>query len=198
MRSWFALGLLCLYFPVPFLLLWIYALERLWRRIGILSYLLHGPFYALFVYLIISRRDHLLAASLPLHPLLEVLGGLLLLLAFVLALLTHWKLDPATTFMVRQLTPSLERHLVTDGIYRIVRHPRYLMFMLLGLGDFLVTGYTMLLASAALAMVLLALAARIEERELVRTFGDSYREYASRTPRFLPRLREISMMLGKR
>jgi protein-S-isoprenylcysteine O-methyltransferase Ste14 len=81
--------------------------------------------------------------------------------------------------------------LVQRGIYARVRHPLYTSVMLASLGWALIwqSGSSLL---AALALVPFFHAkARREERWLCETFPD-YADYASRVPRFIPRLAPVS------
>ena len=80
---------------------------------------------------------------------------------------------------------SEARRLVTDGPYRIVRHPLYLTEEIAIIGIFLPywSWPAALLFSAHLAIQLLRL--RNEERVLRATFPD-YADYASRTARLIP------------
>ena len=76
--------------------------------------------------------------------------------------------------------------LVTDGVYRFVRHPQYTGLLLFTVG-WLLHWPTLLtfLLWPILAMAYVWLARR-EERELASAFGDAYRGYAEKTPRFFP------------
>jgi protein-S-isoprenylcysteine O-methyltransferase Ste14 len=79
------------------------------------------------------------------------------------------------------------RMLVTSGPYRWVRHPMYAGTLLL---LWAVPHWTVnLLAFSISATLYLYLGSLHEERRLLRAFGDPYREYMARTPRFIPRLR---------
>ena len=80
------------------------------------------------------------------------------------------------------------RQLATDGIYARLRHPQYLGFILVMLG-FLLQWPTLLtlLMFPILAFMYLRLAI-LEEREAEQAFGQAWRDYAARTPRFIPRL----------
>lgn len=78
--------------------------------------------------------------------------------------------------------------LVTGGIYRYIRHPQYTGIFLFTLGWLLHwPTVTMLILWPILisAYVWLAL---YEERVVAEQYGDEYRRYSERTPRFFPRL----------
>ncbi len=79
--------------------------------------------------------------------------------------------------------------LVTNGLYRFVRHPQYLGFLLVIVG-FLIQWPT--LPTLALFPVLVLVyyrLARREEATLEREFGERYVAYRTRTPMLLPRSR---------
>ncbi|MCX8126407.1 MAG: isoprenylcysteine carboxylmethyltransferase family protein [Dehalococcoidia bacterium] len=77
--------------------------------------------------------------------------------------------------------------LVTDGPYRWVRHPMYTAFFLLHIGALLMTA-NWFIGGTWTAGLLLVLIFRVrrEEEMLLRYFGDQYRKYMARTPRFIP------------
>jgi len=78
--------------------------------------------------------------------------------------------------------------LVTTGLYGFVRHPIYLgIFIFLWTLAIMTANLLVLLATLALLAVLYA---SIDEEEviLIDRFGDEYREYKKRTPRFIPKL----------
>ena len=82
------------------------------------------------------------------------------------------------------------RHtLVTSGPYRWVRHPFYVACALAFTADSLVTanGYLALTGLATVSLILLR--TRTEEQNLIKRFGDEYRDYMQRTGRFFPRIR---------
>lgn len=81
-----------------------------------------------------------------------------------------------------------ERHtLVTRGPYRWIRHPFYVSIALVAIGASLLAANWFMLASGAVAFVLLAVRSRVEEEQLAARFGDPYREYQQRTGKFLPK-----------
>jgi protein-S-isoprenylcysteine O-methyltransferase Ste14 len=76
--------------------------------------------------------------------------------------------------------------LVTQGIYRYIRHPMYGSLLCLDWGLFF-KHMTWLSGSIALvATLLLVVAALAEERENIGFFGTQYREFMTRTKRFIP------------
>jgi len=81
--------------------------------------------------------------------------------------------------------------LVISGPQRLVRHPLYSAGLLLVLGWWLVLDYTLLLFTAGLLFLWFRFVViPIEEREL-RVLFANYDDYASRTPRLVPRPRAI-------
>jgi protein-S-isoprenylcysteine O-methyltransferase Ste14 len=65
--------------------------------------------------------------------------------------------------------------LETTGLYALVRHPLYFAWVLLVFGAPHMTGTR--LAFALVSTAYLALAVPLEERSLIRVFGDEYRAY---------------------
>lgn len=82
-----------------------------------------------------------------------------------------------------------EGELVTDGIYRHVRHPQYTGIFIITLAFMIQwpTFTTMILWPFVIVMYVRL--ARREEREVMRKFPEQYREYMQHTPMFFPRLK---------
>lgn len=78
--------------------------------------------------------------------------------------------------------------LITDGLFRHVRHPIYAFSVLLMLCSALILPSLPMLAVAAVHVLLMNLKARNEERHLLQTHGEDYARYLARTGRFFPRL----------
>ncbi|HEX9652215.1 MAG TPA: isoprenylcysteine carboxylmethyltransferase family protein [bacterium] len=75
---------------------------------------------------------------------------------------------------------------VTGGIYKVIRHPQYVAFAIMGFGLLLVwPRFTVLIVYVSMLFVYYFLAKK-EERECEQKFRDSYRSYQSRTGMFLP------------
>lgn len=79
------------------------------------------------------------------------------------------------------------QHIVTWGAYRRVRHPFYLAYLLAFTGALLAFPYWGTLVFLVYMVTRLnALAAREEAKLSASTFGNEYRQYITRTGRFLP------------
>jgi protein-S-isoprenylcysteine O-methyltransferase Ste14 len=78
--------------------------------------------------------------------------------------------------------------IVTHGPYRLVRHPFYSSFLLLLLASIALAPHALSVGSLAVAVVVLSLTARREERNLLSSaYGTDYAAYLGRTGRFVPR-----------
>ncbi len=89
------------------------------------------------------------------------------------------------------------QQMAVDGPYRYVRHPQYAGFIAIMFG-FLLQWPTLL--TLAMFPVLVWMYYRLalhEEAESIEAFGDSYRDYMARFPRFLPRLTDLRRVMGQ-
>jgi protein-S-isoprenylcysteine O-methyltransferase Ste14 len=78
------------------------------------------------------------------------------------------------------------KELVVSGPYRFTRNPQYLGVILLLLGHFTWSGALLLAPYALLVFILFNIFIRFyEEPTLQSRFGDSYRRYKQRVPRWL-------------
>ncbi len=92
----------------------------------------------------------------------------------------------ATLFIGRRKS----KQLVTEGPYSFCRNPLYLGTLLIMAGAGLCLENPVMLAAALLVAVPAhVLAAKAEEQYLEEVFGQAYRDYRQRVPRFWPRLR---------
>lgn len=91
-----------------------------------------------------------------------------------------------------------EDRLVTGGLYRYVRHPQYtgLFIALFGEG---VVHWPTIFSVGLLPLIILAyyFLARKEERDMIRHFGETYRDYMSRVPMFIPRWGQWRRLAGE-
>ncbi len=77
-------------------------------------------------------------------------------------------------------------NLVTDGVYRYIRHPLYSSLFLLAWGIFFKLPSWAGIALALAASAFLVATARSDEAECIESFGDPYRQYMRHTHMFIP------------
>jgi len=73
----------------------------------------------------------------------------------------------------------------TKGLYRYSRHPGYISMLLLNLGVAIASASWIFLLYSILNMVFLHSQALAEERGCLETYGEEYKDYMHRTPRWL-------------
>jgi protein-S-isoprenylcysteine O-methyltransferase Ste14 len=80
-------------------------------------------------------------------------------------------------------------HLITDGVFAVIRHPQNLGGAVLHVGmSLLVSGWFSLLVTPLLIYFDYLVAAK-EETELIVIFGQAYSGYQKQVPMFFPRMR---------
>ena len=126
-------------------------------------------------------------ADYPFRPVQAWLGAAVALAALIMFHLTHRALGRnwSVTLEVRE-----SHKLVTEGVYRRVRHPMYTAFWLWAVAQALllpnwVAGLSGLVGFGTLYFLRVS----HEERLMIEAFGDTYRAYMERTARLIPRLR---------
>ncbi len=113
-----------------------------------------------------------------------VLGMALLIAGAVLRRLCFNALGKSFTGTV---IVAIDQAIVQHGPYRFVRHPSYTAAFLMFIGIGLALGSWLSLAILFLAhCYLYGRRVAVEERALLDTLGTPYREYMSRTARFIP------------
>lgn len=100
----------------------------------------------------------------------------------------YWLFSSIGTGITPVSATRKEHKLVTNGIYRYIRHPLYTFgsSMFVAFGMMADSWFIALLG--VLAFIVMAIRTPKEEANLIEKFGDEYREYMKRTGRFLPRL----------
>ncbi|MBI3284634.1 MAG: isoprenylcysteine carboxylmethyltransferase family protein [Burkholderiales bacterium] len=89
----------------------------------------------------------------------------------------------------RVLYQAQSRHrLATEGWYARMRHPQYAAFILIMFGFLLQWPTLITLVMFPVLVTMYVRLARYEEQQAEAEFGEAYRQYAARTPAFLPKL----------
>lgn len=82
-----------------------------------------------------------------------------------------------------------DHELVTNGPYRLIRHPLYTFAMSYWIGICLVAANWLLILLLVTAFLGVTLRTPLEEERLIDEFGDDYQAYIERTGRYFPRRR---------
>jgi protein-S-isoprenylcysteine O-methyltransferase Ste14 len=123
---------------------------------------------------------------------------------WALVLISTFLIDHFDLFGLRQVSlylthqPYTPRPFATPGPYRLVRHPLYIGWLLAFWMTPTMTVAHLVFAIATSAYILVAI--QLEERDLVREFGDSYEGYRRRVPMLvpLPRARQKAVDAAER
>ena len=90
------------------------------------------------------------------------------------------------TGVVKDKKPEL----ITTGIYRNIRNPGYLAFVLAVFGTFLIIPCILTLALFLFTAIVSYRQAVKEEKNLFKMYGDEYKDYIEKTGRFIPKLKK--------
>jgi protein-S-isoprenylcysteine O-methyltransferase Ste14 len=85
--------------------------------------------------------------------------------------------------------PEKRGKLLKEGPYALIRHPRYVEIVFATFAYTAISNYAGCWVLAILTIPVIHLLVILEERELLDRFGDDYRDYASRVPRYVPKRR---------
>ncbi len=87
----------------------------------------------------------------------------------------------------RSFRPTRQDTLVSEGIYKFIRHPIYSGVIIYFIGFILLRPTPTVIIACALGWGYIFIQARLEELDLVQRLP-SYRQYMEQVPRFFPRL----------
>jgi methanethiol S-methyltransferase len=111
-------------------------------------------------------------------------------LGWAIVLVSSSLIDHFELFGVRQVLTRLRRLRLPDSefstplLYRVVRHPLYLGFLIAFWATPRMTLGHLIFAAVMTGYILLAVP--FEESDLIRAFGDKYRDYRRRVPMLIP------------
>jgi protein-S-isoprenylcysteine O-methyltransferase Ste14 len=175
---------------IPFYWFVFHPAIRFWRRMGNRAFWVALPLWLIFAGGIIAARHELLGWRWERNALTWAAGGTLFLLASWLDMQTRHTFGWRRLVGMAELNPEHRlRGVVRTGVYGRVRHPRYLLYMLMVLSMAFLTGAKLIFLLAFLNVLMYQVLAPFEERELLDQYGRQYESYRRSVPRFLPHLR---------
>jgi protein-S-isoprenylcysteine O-methyltransferase Ste14 len=118
-------------------------------------------------------------------PIAAVVAGTIMLVAG--GVLRRYCFNTLGKFFTGTVVVSKDQQVIQHGVYRLVRHPSYTAALLMFTGVGVALGSWI---SAAILLlvhcVLYGVRVSVEEKALLNTLGEPYRDYMSRTRRFIP------------
>jgi protein-S-isoprenylcysteine O-methyltransferase Ste14 len=90
-----------------------------------------------------------------------------------------------TIVAIMNFATSPKNKVITTGLYRFTRNPTYIGLVLMQTGIGIACSSWLYLLLTAILMIMLNTGLPSEERFCLYRYGDSYREYMNRTPRWI-------------
>lgn len=175
----------------------IHPLIDFWRKRGaVAAYAVAFGAMLTIGIMLFLYRDALLGMDLGTHWLLFGIGLLMYVTTWIMERLLRRHLKFKTLVGVPEIKGQ-STNMLDQGMYRLVRHPRYLAIMIGMFGWSFMCNYVGTYLLSALMIPGLLLIVFLEERELVSRFGDEYREYQKRVPRIVPTLSSFRAATGR-
>lgn len=187
------LGILLVVGMPPAIAFWlvIHPFARWWRQLDVrVTYALLAVFMTGLGVLLFAVREPLLGRNLGTNWLLIGIGGVLYLMSVAVSLLCRRQLSLKIFAGVPEVSrAAFPGQLLQEGIYGVIRHPRYLSVILGTIGLALIVGYLGAYIVVVVSLIGLWPLIILEERELASRFGPAYTAYRSRLPALMPRFR---------
>ncbi len=175
---------------VPLFWIPVHGLSRFFKRIGLLTYLMPPLTWMPIAYIVFKYREELIGFRYELPFVINLAGLIFIIIGTFLHFWTGKLLGLWGLMGIPEVSKRLEGRLVTEGPFRIVRHPTYLAHTVLFLGIFLLTEVlTIAILTVADLIIVGIIIIPLEERELAERFGENYRRYIEMVRfRFFPGL----------
>ena len=100
----------------------------------------------------------------------------------------YWLFSSIGTGITPTSATRTEHKLVTNGIYKYIRHPLYTFGSSMFISFGMMADNWFIAVLGIFTFILMAIRTPKEEANLIEKFGDEYRDYMKRTGRFLPKL----------
>ena len=185
------LALLTLVIVPPFMIVWfaVHPYIRFWRRMG--PFKTYSSLLLLvlpMVWLLYTMREPMMRVHYGVNWLLVILAIQIFAISMLIGFLRMRHLKPSTMFGLQEIRGEGDPgKLLTDGIYSLIRHPRYVEMWLGLLAIALFTNYLAVYILVIVFIPVIYGVVLLEERELRERFGQEYKRYCAEVPRFFPK-----------
>lgn len=188
MKDLIALITIMLWPVVPLFWIPVHGLSKIFKRLGLLTYIMPAIMWPPLVLLIYWQRGFLLHYKAEMPLFITIIGVALLTAGSLLHLWTGKLLGLWGLMGLPEISSSMESRLVTNGPFSVVRHPTYLAHTAMFFGVFLFTGVIAVGIMISIDFFLIsAIITPMEDRELTERFGSVYEDYKKLVKwKFLP------------
>jgi protein-S-isoprenylcysteine O-methyltransferase Ste14 len=168
---------------IPLFWIPVHGLSKIFKRLGLLTYILPIVTWLPLAYLIYQNKVFLLQVKITFPIWLEIIGILLLSIGTTLHIWTGLLLGIWGLVGLPEVSTKKKGRLVKEGPFSVVRHPTYLAHTLMFSGIFLLTevatvGFITLLDFIVINTIIIP----FEEKELLSRFGEEYKLYKEEVP----------------
>ncbi len=129
-------------------------------------------------YLFFSQTQVWTFVTFPANKTLKIMGGLIIILGFILKFLAYRTLGSNWSAKVNIYS---DHKLINTGPYKIFRHPVYISYLLTFAGYGILSGNMLFILFAFVYHALNSMRAKQEEKMLLEKFGDKYQTYIQET-----------------
>ena len=170
--------------PIPIWLIILHStLIKAKGFIRLASYFSLGIFW-LASFIIVFLNSNNILMKFESNIFLKILAIIFLILAVIIDYFTVKFLGLNRLSCFVELKGKSQNQLVTKGIYKYARHPRYIEYVLLSLFIGFFFGYSFFLYFSMYLLIGFCIVTYFEEKELIKRFGNLYIEYKKKVPRF--------------
>ncbi len=187
MSDFVALITIIIWPVVPLFWIPVHGLSKIFKRLGLLTYIMPLTTWLPLAYFIYSQRDFLLQFKTGFPMTINIIGIVLLITGTLLHIWTGKLLGFWGLLGLPEISAKVRSGLVTEGAFSVVRHPTYLAHTLMFIGIFFMTeviavGIVTLVDFVLVNVIIIPL----EDRELLDRFGEEYKDYKKKVPGFFP------------
>lgn len=177
-----------MFWPViPLFWIPVHFATKFFNKLGYLTYLMPVIAWLPFGHIIYHNRAFILQYKLALPLALNIAGIVLLIAGTLLHIWTGRLFGIRRIIGIPEITATTKGELVTKGAFSVVRNPIYLAHTIMFAGIFLFTEAVAVSAITILDfLVINAVVIPLEERELLKRFGEDYKLYKNKVPGFFP------------